>query len=171
MRALRRAILGLGRFNELFAKAARLVALSLVGVMTAAVLIQVLFRYAFNSPISWTEEFSIFSMIWMAFLVAPIAYRSGANVSIGVIRDLFEGRAHAVLPIVLTLLILAILLATGVIEGTKNGITDIVGMKSHEHLKFITLDGHAYMGAMWMMNNDIYESMPDDTQALSDRGL
>ena len=109
MRALRRAILGLGRFNELFAKAAGLVALSLVGLMTAAVLVQVLFRYALNSPISWTEEFSIFSMIWMAFLVAPIAYRSGANVSIGVIRDLFAGRALAVLQIVLTLLILAIL--------------------------------------------------------------
>lgn len=109
MRALRGAILGLGRFNALFASAARLAALSLVAVMTAAVLLQVFFRYVLNRPISWTEEFSIFAMIWMAFLVAPIAYRSGANVSIGVIRDLFKGRAFAVLQIVLTVLILAIL--------------------------------------------------------------
>ena len=87
------------------------------------------------------------------------------------IRDLFEGRALAVLQIVLTVLILAILLATGVIEGTKNGITDIVGMKFHEHLKFITLDGHAYMGAMWMMNNDIYESMPDDLKQIVNDGF
>jgi TRAP-type C4-dicarboxylate transport system permease small subunit len=109
VRALRRAILGLGRFNELFASVARVIALSLVGVMTAAVLLQVFFRYVLNRPISWTEEFSIFSMIWMAFLVAPIAYRSGANVSIEVIRNLFKGRALAVLQIVLTVLILAIL--------------------------------------------------------------
>lgn len=34
-------------------------------------------------------------------------------------------------------------LATGVVDGTKNGITDIVKMKFHEHLKHITLDGHA----------------------------
>jgi TRAP-type C4-dicarboxylate transport system substrate-binding protein len=62
-------------------------------------------------------------------------------------------------------------LATGVIEGTKNGITDIVGMKFHEHLKFITLDGHAYMGAMWMMNNDIYQSMPDDLKQIVNDGF
>ncbi|MEM9014729.1 MAG: TRAP transporter substrate-binding protein DctP [Pseudomonadota bacterium] len=40
-------------------------------------------------------------------------------------------------------------LATGVVEGTKNGVQDIVGMKFHEHIKFLTLDGHAYMGALW----------------------
>jgi len=107
--ALRRAISGLGRFNEAFAKVARVIALSLIAVMTASVLVQVFFRYVLNSPISWTEEFSIFAMIWMAFLVAPIAYRSGANVCIEVIRDLFKGRALAILQIVMTLLVLAIL--------------------------------------------------------------
>lgn len=53
-------------------------------------------------------------------------------------------------------------LATGVVEGTKNGITDIVGMKFHEHAKFMTLDGHAYMGALWFMNNDKFQGMDDD---------
>ena len=40
-------------------------------------------------------------------------------------------------------------LATGVVEGSKNGVQDIVGMKFHEHIKYLTLDGHAYMGALW----------------------
>ncbi|MCB2053221.1 MAG: TRAP transporter substrate-binding protein DctP, partial [Geminicoccaceae bacterium] len=57
-------------------------------------------------------------------------------------------------------------LATGVIEGTKNGITDIVGMKFNEHLKYITLDGHAYMGALWMLNNDFYQGLPDDLKGI-----
>lgn len=51
-------------------------------------------------------------------------------------------------------------LATGLVEGTKNGITDIVGMSFHEHLKHMTLDGHAYMGALWWMNNDAFMAMP-----------
>ena len=55
-------------------------------------------------------------------------------------------------------------LATGVVEGTKNGITDIVGMKFHEHAKYMTLDGHAYMGALWFMNNDKFKSMDEDLQ-------
>ena len=51
---------------------------------------------------------------------------------------------------------------TGVVEGSKNGITDIMGMKFPDAgLKFITLDGHAYMGALWWMNNDKLLSMPE----------
>jgi TRAP-type C4-dicarboxylate transport system substrate-binding protein len=52
-------------------------------------------------------------------------------------------------------------LATGVVDGSKNGITDIVGMKFHEHIKHITLDGHAYMSAMWVMNNKSFKKLPD----------
>ena len=57
-------------------------------------------------------------------------------------------------------------LATGVVEGTKNGITDIVTMNFQEHLKYITLDGHAYMGGTWYMNNDKFKSMPPDLRML-----
>ncbi|MBF0280825.1 MAG: TRAP transporter substrate-binding protein DctP [SAR324 cluster bacterium] len=52
---------------------------------------------------------------------------------------------------------------TGVVEGSKNGITDIMGMKFPEAgLKYVTLDGHAYMGALWYMNNDAFKGMPED---------
>jgi len=52
---------------------------------------------------------------------------------------------------------------TGVVEGSKNGITDIMGMKFTEAgLKHVTLDGHAYMSALWYMNNEIFLEMPDD---------
>lgn len=52
---------------------------------------------------------------------------------------------------------------TGVVEGSKNGITDIMGMKFPDAgLQYVTLDGHAYMGALWWMNNDKFKSMPAD---------
>jgi TRAP-type transport system periplasmic protein len=52
---------------------------------------------------------------------------------------------------------------TGVVEGSKNGITDIMGMKFPDAgLKYVTLDGHAYMGALWWMSNDRFMSMPED---------
>lgn len=52
---------------------------------------------------------------------------------------------------------------TGVVEGSKNGITDIMGMKFPDAgLKYVTLDGHAYMGALWWMNNEKFTSMDDD---------
>ncbi|MBR7890184.1 TRAP transporter substrate-binding protein DctP [Marinomonas sp. A79] len=52
---------------------------------------------------------------------------------------------------------------TGVVEGSKNGITDIMAMKFTEAgLKYLTLDGHAYMSALWYMNNDTFMDMPED---------
>ncbi len=52
---------------------------------------------------------------------------------------------------------------TGVVEGSKNGITDIMGMKFPDAgLQYVTLDGHAYMGALWFMNNDNFLGMPED---------
>ncbi len=52
---------------------------------------------------------------------------------------------------------------TGVVEGSKNGITDIMGMKFPDAgLKYVTLDGHAYMGALWWMNNDKFMGMSEE---------
>ncbi len=54
-------------------------------------------------------------------------------------------------------------LQTGVVEGSKNGITDIMGMKFPDAgLQYVTLDGHAYMGALWFMNNERFSGMSDD---------
>lgn len=57
-------------------------------------------------------------------------------------------------------------LATGVVEGTKNGIQDIVGMKLHEQIKFITLDGHSYMGGMWWYSEASWQELPSDLQQI-----
>ncbi len=57
-------------------------------------------------------------------------------------------------------------LGTGVVEGTKNGITDIVNMKFQDHLKYISLDGHAYMGALWWMNEDNFQGLNADLQRI-----
>ncbi|MEP5730480.1 MAG: TRAP transporter substrate-binding protein DctP [Sulfitobacter sp.] len=52
---------------------------------------------------------------------------------------------------------------TGVVEGSKNGITDIMGMKFPDAgLQYVTLDGHAYMGALWWMSNENFMALPTD---------
>lgn len=53
-------------------------------------------------------------------------------------------------------------LQTGVVEGTANGITDIMNMKFNEAgIKYMTLDGHSYMGALWWMNNARFTGLSD----------
>ncbi len=52
---------------------------------------------------------------------------------------------------------------TGVVEGSKNGITDIMGMKFPDAgLQYLTLDGHAYMGALWWMSNESFKGLSEE---------
>jgi len=54
---------------------------------------------------------------------------------------------------------------TGVVEGSKNGITDIMGMKFPDAgLQYLTLDGHAYMGALWWMSNQSFQGLSEAQQ-------
>ena len=53
-------------------------------------------------------------------------------------------------------------LQTGVVEGTANGITDIMNMKFPDAgLTHLTLDQHSYMGAFWWMSNERFTGLTD----------
>ena len=62
-------------------------------------------------------------------------------------------------------------LSTGVVDGTKNGIVDITTMKFEESLKYIILDGHAYMGGVWVMNNERFNSFPEELKRVVIDGI
>jgi TRAP-type C4-dicarboxylate transport system substrate-binding protein len=54
-------------------------------------------------------------------------------------------------------------LQTGVVQGTANGITDIMNMKFPDAgLQNLTLDQHSYMGALWVMNQESFMALPED---------
>lgn len=57
-------------------------------------------------------------------------------------------------------------LQSGVVEGTKNAISDVVGKKFHENVKYLCLDEHAYLYGYWWMSNSWLKSLPKDLQAL-----
>jgi TRAP-type C4-dicarboxylate transport system permease small subunit len=49
------------------------VLITIVTAMTVAVLLQVIFRYVFNHPLSWSEELSRYLFIWIFLLGASFA--------------------------------------------------------------------------------------------------
>lgn len=57
-------------------------------------------------------------------------------------------------------------LQSGVVEGTKNAVSDVVGKKLHENLDYLVMDEHAYMFGFWWMNDDWLKSLPEDLQTL-----
>jgi len=44
--------------------------------------LQVTFRYALNTPLTWTEEMARYLYIWACYLGAPVALRRGNHVTI-----------------------------------------------------------------------------------------
>ena len=62
-------------------------------------------------------------------------------------------------------------LATGVVDGTKNGIHDIVSMQLHEQIRFVTLDGHAYMGGLWWYSEVSWRALSEDEKKIVQEGF
>jgi TRAP-type transport system periplasmic protein len=60
-------------------------------------------------------------------------------------------------------------LQTGVVDGTLNSISDVTNMNFQEVIKYMTLDGHAYMASMWFMGNQKFQSLtPEQQQVVAD---
>ncbi|MEZ5864739.1 MAG: TRAP transporter substrate-binding protein DctP [Geminicoccaceae bacterium] len=62
-------------------------------------------------------------------------------------------------------------LATGVVEGTKNAVTDIIPNKMQEVVRYATMDQHAYLWGFMAVSQDFLDSLPDDLRALVVSGV
>lgn len=103
---VRKAIAALARVNDALGRFAKNLTAGMLVVMLVIVMLQVVFRYLLNSPIGWAEEVSKTLMVWSAFLLAPVAYREGINVSIDLFADALPALLRRILEIVITLLVL-----------------------------------------------------------------
>lgn len=94
-----------GKVNEVLGVAGRNIAAALLMGMMVVVLLQVIFRYVLSDSLTWSEELSKVMMVWAALLVAPWAYRHGANVSISIFADAMPPRMATLLRGVLNVLV------------------------------------------------------------------
>ncbi|MGI6034174.1 MAG: TRAP transporter small permease [Limnochordia bacterium] len=56
-------------------------------VMVAVVFLQVFFRYVLVSPLGWTEEVGIMTMIWTTFIGSYMAFRDNKHMRISLVYD------------------------------------------------------------------------------------
>jgi len=78
------------------------------------VLVQVVLRYAFNSPLTWSEELARYLFIWCAFLGWIIASRRNSHLAMTFVVDRFPGRVQVTMAALVQLatLVFAWLLGT-----------------------------------------------------------
>jgi TRAP-type C4-dicarboxylate transport system permease small subunit len=74
-----------------------------IGMLTAATVavtfVQVVCRYALDSSLSWSEEFSRYAFIWAIFLGAGSVTRRGQHMAVDALRNALPRRPRHVLEI------------------------------------------------------------------------
>lgn len=78
---------------------------ALFAVTILVVAAQVLFRYGFNSSLSWTEEVSRYTFTWIIFLGAALALKDRAHVAVRILVDRFPPRLRGWVDLLNALLI------------------------------------------------------------------
>lgn len=108
----------------------------LVGVFST-VLLQVVMRYFFNSPLTWTDEATRLQLVWLTFIGAVLAYRLGADIAVDAFEQFARKRnwtrvaAGAYGIVQLTILLVAVaFVATGwqLAEATMDRNTPALGI-------------------------------------------
>jgi TRAP-type C4-dicarboxylate transport system permease small subunit len=69
----------------------------LMAALVVSVSWQVISRYVFASPSSWTEEVARFLMIWVGLLGAAYAFRTGVHLGLDILPKKLTGRPAVVL--------------------------------------------------------------------------
>ncbi len=88
----------------------------LMVALVASVSWQVISRYVFSSPSSWTEEMARFLMIWVSLLGAAYAFRTRAHLGLDLLPKKLTGRSAEILKL-FTLLVVVLFAFTVLIVG------------------------------------------------------
>ena len=63
-----------------------------MGIASLMITLQVLLRYVFNYSITWAEEITRYSIIWMSFVGAGMGIRRGAHICVDLLLVFFPDR-------------------------------------------------------------------------------
>ena len=81
--------------------------MGLLTVATSLVFLQVVMRYVFMDPLSWSEELARYIYIWQTWLATSYAVRKRRHLRITSAVDMIKGRPRAVLEIAVQIVWLA----------------------------------------------------------------
>jgi TRAP-type transport system periplasmic protein len=62
-------------------------------------------------------------------------------------------------------------LSAGLLDGIKNSVQDVVGMKLNDHIHYLFMDRHAYMASMWWYSEVQWQRLPPELQDAVTQGF
>lgn len=86
-----------------------IIAVYMLGAIVIIMGAQVVMRYVFHNPLTWAQELSILTMIYMSFFAADMVYRRKAHIGIDFFIKLFPPRVQKLLNLLIYILLLIFL--------------------------------------------------------------
>ena len=95
------------KLHRFLSKVFLYIGILLMASMTLAILVQVMMRYVVGNPIAWIEEFCVYAMFVMAFILAPFLMLYKLNISMTLFYDkITNKKLKLVIDFLLNLLII-----------------------------------------------------------------
>ena len=106
---------------------------ALFAVLTVAVFGQVVARYVFNQPPSWTEELARFCQVWIVLLTSSVCLRKGSHLAVDYLGPALTPGARRWVAVITGCLI-AVYSAVVVVWGARLMIIGLVQTSPAMHL-------------------------------------
>jgi TRAP-type C4-dicarboxylate transport system permease small subunit len=99
----------MGKFLSCLKRSLNGILAALMGIMVVLVFGNVVLRYLFNSGITWAEEVSRYSFVWLVFIGAIVALSEGKHMYVDVLVSRLSPKVKNVLGLIVSLMILYVL--------------------------------------------------------------
>lgn len=119
------------RFERQLTRLAMVVAVVMLVVSVSFSFYQVLTRFVFNAPSTWSEVAARTAMIWCVFMAAAATFRGGYMMAVEAIYKVVPGRLVPVLEVAIVLcclLVLAVLIHFGILMTQRVSNQTMSGM-------------------------------------------
>ena len=81
---------------------------ALLGVMFAAFMVQIVFRYFFNLPTGWTTELTLITWLWLVLWGAAFVVKESEEIRIDLVPSMVSRRTRLVLALVASVAIVVL---------------------------------------------------------------
>ncbi|MED4583243.1 TRAP transporter small permease [Brevibacillus choshinensis] len=85
------------RTSDFIYRIEKVLAVVILCIMTLSLVAGVVFRYFLNSPLSWSDEAAMFSLVWVTFLGGSICIKRDQLAAVSFVTDRFSGKTRQVL--------------------------------------------------------------------------
>lgn len=127
-------------------------------VTTVTIFAQVVFRYVFNSPIFWADEFAVLVFAWMIFIGTVVATKYNEHISVDTFIRMFPQRLQVVLTIttnVAVFLVIVLLFVEGLALTQKTAGLKYPAMEISRGFLYISIPVTAPLMGIYLLRTII----------------